>query len=249
MTINQRRKHLSLDFGGVSPSCQNDGTVTSGTAGETNTFTVEGVPFEQFVIGTQTTLTPAMGALGLDIVQTDTNGQGQILVPYSNNTQSPVCMTIGTTPAFYAELVVQVTDWSGCQLMFGFEGGATLPALTATFADYTDKASIGNYAGGALDVYTSQTINNAGDVDTDTAINLTDGDVAKLRVNVSAAGVVTYALSLAATATPTTFVSQTITTTAQTFDSGDVVVPFIYHKNHTDTATAVTLRKLTVGLQ
>ena len=151
-------------------------------------------------------------------------------------------------------MTVQVTDWSGARLMFGFHGGAAATATqvhkaVAAFGDYTDLALIGNYAGGAVDVYTQQCINDEAPTDTDTTINLTDGDVMKATVYVSAAGVVTYALSLAATATDTTFVSQTITTAAQTFDSTDVVVPMILLTNHTDTASAVILKRLRVGYQ
>lgn len=248
------RKFLSTRFGSVGPSQQDDGTITSGTAGETNRILLGGVPWEQFVIGTQTTIVPANHANGTDIVQTDTNGQGMVLTPFSNSCASPLSFVIGTDPAFYAELVVQVTDWSGCRLMFGFHGGAagTMQAhqSVAAFGDYTDLALIGNYAGGALDVYTQQCINDAAPTDTDTTINLTDGDVMKARVSVSSAGVVSYTLSLAATATPTTFVSQTITSpSAQTFDSGDNVCPMILLTNHTDTASAVILKQFICGYQ
>lgn len=245
------RKYYSTSFGAVGPSQQDDGTITSGTAGETNRLMLGDIPWTQFVIGTQTTVVPAENAAGINIVQTDTNGQGMALSPFGNSCASPLSFIIGTDPAFFAEFVVQVTDWSGCQLMFGFHGGAagTMQAHQATWANYTDKAAIGNYAGGAVDVYTSTALNNAADVDTDTTINLTDGDVAKFRVNVSAAGVVTYSLAIAPTATPTTFTTQTLTTAAYTFDSTDNVTPFIYLINHTDTASAVILQKFSCGYQ
>jgi hypothetical protein len=247
-------KKLHTLFGSVGPTQQDDGTITSGTASESNRIILGGIPFEQFVIGTQSVVVPAQSTLGVDIVQTDTNGQGMALAPHSNSLASPLKFVIGTDPAFFIELVVQVTDWSGCRLMVGFHGGAsgTIQAqqTVANFGNYTDLALIGNYAGGAVDVYTQQCINDTAPTDTDTTINLTDGDVAKLRVNVSAAGVVSYALSLAATATPTAFVAQTLTVpVAQTFDSTDNVVPLILLVNHTDTASAVILKELTIGLQ
>lgn len=248
------RKYCSTRFGDIGPSVQDDGTVASGVASESNRLTMGGIPWTQFVIGTQTTLVPAQSALGVDIVQTDTNGQGMALSPYSNSCVSPLSFIIGTDPAFYAELTVQVTDWSGARLMFGFHGGAsgTMQAhqTVANFGNYTDLALIGNYAGGAVDVYTQQCINDAAPTDTDTTINLTDGDVAKLKVLVSATGVASYTLSLAASATPTTFVSQTITSpAAQTFDSGDNVTPMILLVNHTDTASAVILKEFKCGYQ
>lgn len=247
------RKHFSTRFGSVGPSQQDDGTITSGTASETNRVLMGGINWDQFIIGTQTTLVPANHADGTNIVQTDTDGQGMVLTPFSNSSASPLEFIIGTDPAFYVELTVQVTDWSGCRLMVGFHGGAagTIQAhqTVAAFGDYTDLALIGNYAGGAVDVYTQQCINDAAPTDTDTTINLTDGDVMKAKVLVSAAGVVTYTLSLAATATPTTFVSKTLTTVAQTFDDTDNVVPMILLVNHTDTASAVILKEFKCGYQ
>lgn len=248
------QKHLSQLFSSIGPSVQDDGTVASGTASETNRLMLGSIPYEQFIIGTQTVLTPTLSQSGVDIVQTDTNGQGMVLTPYVNSRANPLAFTIGTDPAFFAQLTVQVTDWSGARLMFGFHGGsaATLQAhqTVANFGNYTDLALIGNYAGGAVDVYTQQCINDAAPTDTDTTINLTDGDVMKATVLVSASGVVSYTLALAATATPTTFVSQTITVpAAQTFDSGDVVVPMILLVNHTDTASNVVLKQLIVGPQ
>lgn len=246
------RKRLSTRFGSVGPSQQDDGTITSGTASETNRVILGGIPFEQFVIGTQTVLVPANHADGTNIVQTDTNGVGQVLTPYSNSGASPLEFIIGTDPAFFIELTVQVTDWSGNRLMVGFHGGAagTTQAhqTVAAFADYTDLALLGNYAGGAVDVYTQQCINDAAPTDADTTINLTDGDVMKARVSVGSTGIVTYSLSLAASATPTTFTAQTLTIPAvQTFDTGDNVYPMILQVAHTDTASAVVLKELVVG--
>ena len=250
------RKRCYTDFGSLGPSVQNDGTVASGTAGEINLLTMGGIPWEQFIIGTQTTLVPSQAATGVDIVQTDTNGQGMVLTPYSNSAQSPLCFTIGG-PAFFAELEVLVTDTDGCRLMFGFHGGAAGSAIqghqaVAAFGDYTDLALIGQYAGGTMAFYTQQCINDTAPTDTDTTIDPADTTktVWKLRVNVSAAGVVSYALSTAATATPTTFTSQSITSpAAQTFDDTDIVVPMILTTCHTNTASNIILRKFTCGFQ
>jgi hypothetical protein len=236
------RKHYSTQFLSLNAGTQNDGTAASGTAGEINQWNIDGINWVQQVIGTQTVLVPSVGANGLDMALTDTNGQGSILAPFTNTTASPLCFTIGTSPAFFLKCKVKVTDWSGCQFMVGFHGGATIPAHTATFADYTDKAMIGNYAGGSLDVYTSTALNNAADVNTDTTINLADGNVATFYVYVSSAGVVTYAMDIGSTA-------QTLTTAAYTFDSGDTVVPIIFAICHTDTASNIYLQEFTCGLQ
>lgn len=252
--MTRKRFHTRFNQG-VVVGTQNDGTITSGTAGEINTPMIGGIPWVQQVIGTQTTLTAANAAGGVDIKMTDTNGQGNIWVPYCNTLKNPLCYTIGTDPAFFMLCEVQVTDWSGCQFMVGFEGGTdgtpTLPALTATFADYTDKATIGNYAGGAVNCQIATAISDDADVVTDTTIDFTDGDVAEFGVYVSATGVVSYTLRLAASATPTTFVTKTLTNPASAFQfaTGDAVVPFIFHINHTDTASAVVLRRLTIGPQ
>lgn len=244
-------KYMDCRFGGIGASQQNDATITSGTAGETNLITIDGIPFSYMVIGTQTTLIPAISQAGVDFTLTDTDGQGFALSPFSNSIQSPLCFTIGTDAAFFTQLTVQATDWSGVRLYVGFHGGsaATMEAHETTWANYTDKATIGNHTADAVDVYTSTALNDGADVDTDTTINLTDGDVMRAKVLVSAAGVATYGLDLAATATPTTFVAQSLTTVAYTFDDGDTVTPLVWCINAGDTVTALNFKRWLVAHQ
>lgn len=245
------RMYMDCRFEGISASQQNDATITSGTAGETNLISIGGIPFSYMVKGTQTTLIPALSQGGVDFTLTDTDGQGFVLSPFMNSIWSPLCATIGTTPAFWSRFEVQATDWSGVQLYHGWHGGsaATMEAHEATFADYTDKATIGQHTADGVDVNTVTALNDAADIATDTTINLTDGDVMRADVFVSATGAVTYALALAASATPTTFVSQTITTVAYTFDSGDTVTPFIWCHNNGDTVTLLNFKRWFVALQ
>lgn len=244
------RKHFSCDFHGWDSGCQNDGTALSGTNTEINHIYMDGTFWEEFVIGTHTIMVPTRAAGGLDWLLDDDNADGAILVPGGHHINAPLVYTIGTDPAFFCEFTCQATDWSGVLLQVGFHGGAgTIQAFTGTWDDYTDKATIGNNAGGGVDLYTNTAINNAADVDTDTTINLTDGDVLRVRVNVSAAGAVTYQAWIAPTATPTVFTAQTLTTVAYSFDSGDEVVPLIYFLQHTDTVEGHIFQNFTCGYQ
>lgn len=244
MTTAYQKKVCYTDFSVIHSLCQNDGTALSGTSTETNIMVIDGIPWEHYNIGTVTApaWTRTGCTVGVDVKGDDQNAEGFMAVPYGFTSTNPLMFTIGTSPAFYAKLKVAVTDWSGCLLMFGFNGGATFPAYTATWADYTDKACIGNNAGGALDVYTHTALNAGADVATDTTINLVDADVATFTVKVSAAGVVTYAMLVGSTA-------QTLTTVAYTFDTGDYVVPFLYVLTHTDTATLLNLQHFECGYQ
>ena len=246
-----RSKYFYTNFkDGVGPITQDDGTVSSGTAADVNLFTAGGIPWYYAVIGTQTVLAPALHDKGLDLTLTDTNGQGGSFVPYGINLGQPLQFTIGG-PAFFCEWVVQVTDWSGCELLVGFQGGAAATgyAFNATRGSITYMALIGNNAGGGLNIFTTTNKNTGTATDTDTTIDLIDGDVMKAKVLVSATGVVTYTLSKAATATDTTFVAQTLTTAAFTFDDTDVVVPTLYTKSHTDDATLKVIKSFECGYQ
>lgn len=247
------RRYYDTRFKTIVPITQNDGTVLSGTDTEINNHLIDGMLWEQYVIGTVTAKSPVKTLEGADFKQDDANAEGALWTPGGNFRGSPMMFTVGTDPAFYMELQVQATDWSGALLKCGFcaTAAATDPiqADTKTVADYTDKAWIGNNAGGAVDVYTQTALNNAGDVDTDTTINLTDGDVCKFKVLVSGAGVVTYALEIAATATPTVFTAQTLTVAALTLDDGDYCVPKIYILTHTDTSTLLEFNRFECGYQ
>ena len=239
------RKYYYTNFDSIGSITQTDGTLASGTAGEKNLVDIGGIPWELFNIGTNTVFGPVIASTGVDAVMTDTNGNGCVFTPYANTINSPLTFTIGTH-AFYAKLKVKVTDWSGVRLMVGFHGGAsgTMQAhqTVGAFGDYTDLALIGNYAGGAVDVYTQQCINDTAPTDTDTTINLTDADVATFQVNVSAAGIVTYSMLIGSTA-------QTLTIPAvQTFDSTDNVNPMILMVNHTETATSTLFQEFQCGL-
>lgn len=238
------KKTCYLDFNTYYSSIQNDGSAASGTAGEVNCQVWDRVPFEQYIIGTVTamTWTKTGCTAGIDVKQDDANGEGFMAVPFGFHATNPLCYTIGTSPAFYMKVKIAATDWSGALVQVGFNGGAVIPAYTSTWDDYTDKATIGNNAGGGLDVYTNTALNAGADTDTDTTINLTDADVATFTVKVSAAGVVTYAMLIGSTA-------QTLTTAAFTFDTGDYVVPFIYVLTHTDTATLLNLQHFECGYQ
>lgn len=240
------RKYLRTEFQSIGPCVQNDGTVASGTGGETNLTVIDGVPWEYFVIGTQTITVPSFStgaSPGLDISHDKTNTDGVIYTPFTNSKASRLAFTIGTDPAFYVSLKLSCGDLTGANpLCVGFHGGAAatnpLQVHTATFADYTDKACIG-FTGGTADIQTITCLNNAvGDTTTDTTLNGADNTDVTLTVKVSAAGAVTYEVDGAAA-----------TSAAFTFDSGDIVVPFIYVLHGAGVMNDVILRKFVCGHQ
>lgn len=252
------RKYLRTQFRSFCGSVQNDGTITSGTAGETNGCVIDGIPWELFVIGTQTTLLPTFLAsansagAGLAAEMTNTNGQGWALTPFCNHSRSRLSFVIGTDPAFFVKLKVRCADYSGCNpLAVGFKAtaaGTAMQAHTGTWADYTDKATIGVTAGGGTsgDVQIVTALNNAAaDTTTDTTDNINDTVALTLKVLVSASGVVTYQHDVAA---PGTLAAPT-SVASFTFDSGDYAVPFIYFVEGADVSGNLELLEFECGHQ
>jgi hypothetical protein len=247
------RKQLKSQFGGIGPIVQNDGTAASGTAAEINQLiTSDGLLLEHQVVGTQTIIAPVMLAgaagtqYGLDIGQDQTATDGCIVTFGGNHQRNIGAFVIGTDPAFQARLKIRVADVSGAKLYFGFKGSASaanpIQANTATFADYTDKATIG-LNGAAITIVTA--LNNAADTTTDTTNVAADGVALELQVLVSSAGVVTYKHDDASAGT----LAAPTATAAFTFDTGDTVVPFLHFTHDTDVAGSVELLSFVCGYQ
>jgi hypothetical protein len=230
--INRRFTLEEFETNGVA--CLLGGGVPTGATGTTNVLALEDNIFEYFVLGAgQTLLAPTVAADGLLASLDLTNNEG---VEYSQGitARSRSAFTVGTD-AFYLKVGLKVADVSGSDICaVGFRKSDQ--AYQATFADYTDKATLNKIAG---DIKIETALNNAGDTTTDTTDDWADGEAHVLEVYVSAAGVVTYKIDGAA---PTA-------TAAFTFDSGDVVVPFFHLLHDATTPGAVYLQSWECGLQ
>lgn len=218
----------------TAPVCmENDGTAPSGTGGATNVAAFEKNTFEYFMMGTQTLVAPTIAADGLLASLDLTENDG---VEYSQGitARSKSAFTIGTSPAFFLKVGLLVADVSGSDICaVGFRKAAQ--AYQAAFADYTDKATLSKKNG---DIYSVTAINNAADVETDTALNWTDATAKVLEVYVSDAGVVTYKVD-----------GVTATGAAFTFDDGDVVIPFLHILHDATTPGAIHIQSWECGLQ
>lgn len=246
------RKFLDCRFKSAQGLTTTAGAAFSGTASVNNEILIDGVPWEVFIIGTQTAAAPNRATTtetGLDWKGDDgaAGGDGYVLTPYGNNFANPLKFTIGTDPAFYMTYEITVADVSGLAVCYGgFHGGSATMQAHQTVANidaYTDKAVFGwKASANPVALFAVTALNDAADVQTDSTVTLADGVTLKVTVSVSATGAVTYAASKNGTA-------QTLTTVAYTFDSGDVVVPYLYFYDHTDTPGSVVISQFTCGYQ
>jgi len=216
------------------PVCtQNDGTVASGTTGETNVMILPRTAFEYNIKGTQTILVPSIGATGLDVSMDATDNDG-VEITQGITARSRAAFTVGTSGAFYAKLtftLADVSDTDDCA--FGFRKAE---AYQANIDDYDEMACLNVISG---DIYIETILNNAATVSTDTTNNWADAASHTLEVYVSATGVVTFKIDGAA---------PTVTAT-HTFDSAEVVVPFFFMLHAAASTAGAVLTQWEVGLQ
>jgi len=192
------------------------GAAPSGATGATNIMMMQGGEvWEEFILGAgQTIVAPRMDATGLLISLDLTTAEGAEYNPGPRN-NTKYSYTIGTSPAFAFQASLTAADVSGCDpLIIGFR---KVEANNATFANYTDYASIGLSATDGPNIWLKTELNAGGQTSTDTTNAWTDGQNKVLKILVSAAGVVTYTIAGVAP----------VVTAAFTFDNGDVVIPFI----------------------
>ena len=218
----------------TGPVCSLAGGGAAGGADTTTCLAAfENNIFEYYNIGTQTLVGPTLAADGLLASLDLTNAKG---VEYSQGitARSKSAFVIGTSRAFYLKVGLKIADVSGVALCnIGFRKSA---AYDSTFADYTDKATIGCVG---VDVKTITALNDDADVTTDTTEAWADGEVHMLEVLVSAAGVVTYKLDGVAPDTVVAF----------TFDDEDVVIPFLHILHDTTSPGAIHIQSWECGLQ
>ncbi len=207
---------LTFNSSPVLQSSATTGAAPLGTTGATNIMMMQGgETWEEFILGAgQTIIAPRMGSAGLLISLDLTDDEGAEYNPGPRN-NTKYSYTIGTSAAFAFEATLTAADVSGCDpLLIGFR---KVEANNATFADYTDYASIGLSSTNGANIWLLTELNAGGQTATDTTNAWTDGQSKTLKVLVSSAGVVTYTIAGVAP----------VVTAAFTFDTGDVVIPFV----------------------
>lgn len=216
----------------------NTGAAPTGTTSAVNLMMLqEGIIMEQFILGAgQTIIAPRMTTTGL-LVSLDLTITEGAEYNFGVAANSRHAYTIGTSPAFFFQVRMNIADVSGgLPYMIGFR---KQEANNATLASYTDYAMIGmNSVVSAANVTLLTELNAGGQTTTDTTDAWADGTALTLAVLVSAAGVVTYTIDGVAPSV----------TAAFTFDSGDVVMPFI-RITHSADAGAVNLISMKAGFQ
>jgi len=222
----------------ILQSALTTGAAPSGATGATNIMMLQGGEiWEEFIIGAgQTIIAPRMSSTGLLISLDLTSTEGAEYNPGPRN-NTKYSYTIGTSAAFFFEATLNAADVSGCDpLVIGFR---KVEANNATFADYTDYASIGLSASDGANIWLKTELNGGGVTSTDTTDAWTDGQSKTLKVLVSATGVVTYTIGGVAPAV----------TAAFTFDATDVVIPFIRLTHAAAAPGAVNWISFKCGLQ
>lgn len=210
---------------------QNDGTIVSGTAGETNVMKLAGHSLEYNIKGTQTIVLPQLAAGGLDVGMDQTADDG-VEITTGITARAPGAFVIGTD-AFYAKLQFSIATVAGTDdCAFGFR---LAEAYQGGIDSYNDMAML-NVIAGAIKIETI--LNGGGTTTTDTTDAWADAETHELEIRVTNAGVVTYLIDGAA---PTV-------TAAFTFDDGDVVLPCFFFLSHTGGAGAVLLKHFEYGL-
>lgn len=220
------------------------GAAFSGTTGALNRVYLDhGNSLICASLGAGQTLAPAMTATGLDISGDEVADEGYECWSHMvGATGAP--LVIGTTPAFYFQVGINVADVSGSDdLQCGLR---KVEPLNAAINSYTDYVTLGWNAAAASAAIKIETDNDAAGVTTtDTTQTIADGVGLTMEFLVSAAGVVTYKHDAA---TPGTLAAPTVTA-AYTFDDGDLVVPFCRTLQDTDATGEVNLTEWTVALQ
>jgi hypothetical protein len=219
--------------GTCAVNASNQGGAATGTDTEVNALAMQGgYVMEEYLIGTQTIIQPIMSANGLVINGDQTNGEGlEFNFPYLQ-------YTIGTSAAFFFELGLYINDMDGAApYVFGFR---KTEANNATFANYTDYATVGmNAATDTTHVTTLTELNGGGQTATaSTDLWGGDGSTNTLAVLVDASGNVTYTLNGSSLNGAVAF----------QFDNTDVVIPII-RIGHSASATDVAITSMRIGFQ
>lgn len=231
---------LTFSSSPIVQSNANTGAAPTGATGDVNLLMFqEGFVLREFVKGAeQTIIAPRADATGLLVSGDLTATEGYEINADASRANAPLSFTIGTSPAFFAEISFTVADVSGCEPMyFGFR---KTQADAADYTTYTDFVGYGlNNLVAAGDCVIATNLNNAGVNTTDTNDAWADTATHTLQVLVSSAGVVTFTFDGGA---PTA-------TQAFTFDNGDVVHFWYTHVFGAGAPGTIHWNSLKVGYQ
>ena len=190
-------------------------------------------------VGANTVDQPPGHADGVEYSMTDTDNIGsQFTVgPFlAGGLEGYDIYTVGSSPAFYFKVHMQLTDVSGtddCHVGFRLQSDA----VETTGVGYSDFASL-NIDAGAVK-YENNLNGGTAATATATGTTLVDNEWAWLEVRVSAAGATSYYKN---------GTELTVNKPTFTFDTGDIITPWVYFRNATDKSDFI-IDEVEFGLQ
>ncbi len=219
---------------GIVSTKTSGGGAATGSTGDENLWLYPMDMFEYHIIGGgQTILQPviAVGGVNIGLDQGDDEG---IEVSQGITAQSNRAFIVDTD-AFYLKVKFSIQTIAGTDdCAVGFRLAEPYQAAVNSYNDY----AILNSILGVLNIETD--LNGSDAVTTDTTnADWADGESHTFGVFVDITGAVTYTIDGAA---PTA-------TAAFTFDTGDVIVPFMYHINDPSFSGAIIVQSWECGLQ
>ncbi len=211
--------------------------VASGAAGDVNALFTGANVFHYAIIGTATAIVPIWTSAGLNLDQDATDNDGIEITPAIGG---PKKFVAGTHEcSMYVRATI--TDVSDVEFLhFGFRKSEAYQTADGGYATYTDLAALGfdtETATQAIKIITN--LNDAASpTSTDTGLTWADTATKELEIIVKADRSVTFKVNSA---------DQTADqASAFSFDSGDTLIPYIYHQLGTASAPSVVISQLLV---
>ena len=209
--IDPRKKVIKFKTQPIAT--QTDGSIASGTSGETNVMVFPNANLEYVIKGTETLTVPALSTTGLNVALDQAVDEG-LEISDGITAISPAAFVVGTDK-FYARLQFSIATVAGTDdCAFGFRKAE---ASQANLDDYDEMAVLNVISG---DIKTETILNGGGTTTTDTTDDWADAETHELEVSVALDGTVSYKIDGAA---PTA-----VAATDFKFDADEVVVPFFF---------------------
>jgi len=201
-----------VEFRSNPVGMQNDGTVWSGTNTETNTFIVDGVTFEQYIIGTVSSPVPVLTDDGLNIAMDEADDEG-CEIGQGITARNPHYYTTNTD-SFYLKVKFKLETVSSSDIIaIGFRKAG---AYDVDMYAYTDFSCI-NVDNGTVNI--EHELSDGGLSSSDSGETWADGETHTLEVRIDGDGESTYYFDGAETTNDIDF----------DWTENDTVIPFIHH--------------------
>lgn len=213
-----------------------DGTLAAGHELVCRTDKNAFIAHVQSVNGTVAELYPYVSASGLEI-PTDADATNGVLgweLACNPVSTDKMVYTVGSTAkTIMAEAVIKIDDVSdSTKTAFGWR---KVEAFQADIASYTDFAVI--IKDGSENIDIDHDLNDSGTAtSTDTGLNWADGEEYTLKIEVDANGLAKFYVNG----------TEYLSSTGFTFDSGDNIMPFLFHVSETGDP-GVSVSSLKVG--